>query len=155
MENVKKNDGAFTCAYCGKAYDTIEEMARCILDCSEKAKISNKENARRIAEEKIKKANIEKSNNFYDIVDSINKHLIEVSDDITKYLNDGTFKYTLDSDTLSKKLVYLKRNLETVLNLIGKVRNDEKFNIDFNNMIKLNKSKPLTFDDVINNFFKD
>ena len=71
--NVKKNDGKFVCTYCGKAYDTVEEMAKCILNCSEKAKKANKENARRIAEEKIKKANDEKSDIF-------NTNLTNISD---------------------------------------------------------------------------
>lgn len=151
--NVKKNDGKFVCTYCGKAYDTVEEMAKCILDCSEKAKKVNKENARRIAEEKIKKANEEKSNIFNTNLTNISNNLDSTITIINKYLNDELFTYTGNVEELAKRIVYLRRSTEKFFNVLDDIRNDSKFNIRTNvNVSK--KHSPYKNDTVANTSFK-
>ena len=138
--NVKKNDGKFVCTYCGKAYDTVEEMAKCILNCSEKAKKANKENARRIAEEKIKKANDEKSDIFNTNLTNISNNLDSTMTIINKYLNDELFSYTGNVEELARKIVYLRKSTEKFFNILDNIRNDNKFNIK----TKVNVSKKQT-----------
>lgn len=138
--NVKKNDGKFVCTYCGKAYDTVEEMAKCILNCSEKAKKANKENARRIAEEKIKKANDEKSGIFNTNLTNISNNLDSTMTIINKYLNDELFSYTGNVEELARKIVYLRKSTEKFFNILDNIRNDDKFNIK----TKVNVSKKQT-----------
>lgn len=138
--NVKKNDGKFVCTYCGKTYDTVEEMAKCILNCSEKAKKANKENARRIAEEKIKKANDEKSGIFNTNLTNISNNLDSTMTIINKYLNDELFSYTGNVEELARKIVYLRKSTEKFFNILDNIRNDNKFNIK----TKVNVSKKQT-----------
>lgn len=138
--NVKKNDGKFVCTYCGKAYDTVEEMAKCILNCSEKAKKTNKENARRIAEEKIKKVNNEKSDYFNKELVNISKSLDDTMTVINKYLNDELFTYTGNVEELAKRIVYLRKSTEKFFNILDNIRNDNKFNFE----TKVNVSKKQT-----------
>lgn len=138
--NVKKNDGKFVCTYCGKAYDTVEEMAKCILNCSEKTKKANKENARRIAEEKIKKANDEKLGIFNTNLTNISNNLDSTMTIINKYLNDELFSYTGNVEELARKIVYLRKSTEKFFNILDNIRNDDKFNIK----TKVNVSKKQT-----------
>ncbi len=147
--NVKKNDGKFVCTYCGKAYDTVEEMAKCILDCSEKAKKANKENARRIAEEKIKKANEEKSNIFNTNLTNISNNLDSTMTIINKYLNDELFSYTGNVEELARKIVYLRKSTEKFFNMLDDIRNDSKFNIRTNIYVS-KKFSPYKNDTVTN-----
>lgn len=146
--NVKKNDGKFVCTYCDKAYDTVEEMAKCILNCSEKAKKANKENARRIAEEKIKKANDEKSGIFNTNLTNISNNLDSTMTIINKYLNDELFSYTGNVEELARKIVYLRKSTEKFFNILDNIRNDNKFNIRNDNKsnikTKVNVSKKQT-----------
>ena len=123
--NMGNNEGNFVCSYCGKHHNTIEEMAKCILDCSNEIKLRNKENARKLAEEKIKKTNDNKSHVFNEIIDNIISNINNTNETINSYLDDSFFSYSLDSNELSTKLVHLRQACERLYNNIGKIRNNE------------------------------
>ncbi len=98
----------FKCNYCGKEYDTVEGMATCILECSEKKK---REEEIRRKEELNKQKGIRES----ELLTQIDKLLKDVEQYEKDYNIGITYKMTSDLATLSTN---------NLMNVISRFWND-------------------------------
>lgn len=100
----------FTCPLCGKKYNTPEEMARCILACSEeKRKVEEQAKAERLIKEKaVRKQEIIALN--YKLKDLVRKYQEDYND---SFVIDGIHNYSVD-------IIDRKRDFDALLESIFK-----------------------------------